>query len=286
MDAVPTPRTAEGREGLAAIVGEPQRALVAFDFDGTISPIVPDPDAARAHPGAVAALTRLAPSLRAVAVITGRPAEAAVRYSGLGEAEGLRHLTVLGAYGAERWDAATGSVSAAEPPPGVAAVRAELPGLLAELGAPPGTSTEDKGRAVAVHTRRTDDPAAAFELLRAPLFALAERHGLVVEPGRMVLELRAPGIDKGAVLEEHVREVGAGAVLYAGDDLGDLAAFAAVEKLRGAGVPGLLVCSGGAGTDEHVPEVADRADIVVDGPAGVVQLLSALADLIAEGRRD
>ncbi|WP_303647152.1 trehalose-phosphatase, partial [Streptomyces albidus (ex Kaewkla and Franco 2022)] len=154
--------------------------------------------------------------------------------------------------------------------------------LLAQLSAPEGTWTEDKGRAVAVHTRRTDDPEAAFALLRDPLFALAERHGLVVEPGRMVLELRAPGVDKGAALTEHLREVGAGAVLYGGDDLGDLAAFAAVERLRGEGLPGLLVCSGGGETNESVPEIADRADVVVDGPAGVVQMLEALADLLTE----
>ncbi|MFC4494549.1 trehalose-phosphatase [Streptomyces ovatisporus] len=283
MAAVPTPRTAAGRKGLDAIMGEPRRAVLAFDFDGTLAPIVPDPDDARAHPGAVPALSRLAPRLCAVAVVTGRPAEDAVRYAGLAGAVGLEHLTVLGAYGAERWDAATGSVTAAPPPPGVAAVRAELPGLLEDSGAPPGTRIEDKGRAVAVHTRRTDDPAAALTLLSGPLHALAERHGLLVEPGRMVLELRAPGADKGAALEAYVREVGGGAVLYGGDDLGDLAAFAAVEKLRGEGVPGLLVCSGGGETGESVPEIADRADLVVDGPSGVVRLLESLAGSLGDG---
>lgn len=281
MAAVPTPRTAAGREGLAAIVAEPRRAVVALDFDGTLAPIVPDPEAARAHPGAVPALSRLAPKLCAVAVITGRPADAAVRYAGLEGADGLEHLVVLGAYGAERWDAATGEVTAAPPPPGVAAVRARLPELLRELDAPSGTWIEDKGRAVAVHTRRTEDPAAAFESLRGPVAALAEEHELLLEPGRMVLELRAPGADKGAALAEFVRESGAGAVLYGGDDLGDLAAFAAVEELRGQGVPGLLVCSDGGATGESVPEVADRADLVVAGPAGLVQLLDGLADRLA-----
>ncbi|QPP08161.1 trehalose-phosphatase [Streptomyces bathyalis] len=303
MADVPTPRTEAGREALAAIVSEPRRAVVALDFDGTLAPIVADPADARADPGAVPVLSRLAPRLCAVAVVTGRPAEAAVRQSGLGGAEGppgsagwgspqrsegehfLGNLTVLGAYGAERWDAATGRLSTAPPPPGVEAVRAELPAILDDLGVPPGTWTEDKGRAVAVHTRRTDDPAAAFELLRAPLHELADRHGLVVEPGRMVLELRAPGVDKGAALTEYLREVGAGSVLYAGDDLGDLAAFAAVEKLRGEGVPGLLVCSGGGDTGESVPEIADRADVVVDGPAGVVRLLRGLADSLEEPGR-
>jgi trehalose 6-phosphate phosphatase len=77
-------------------------------------------------------------------------------------------------------------------------------------------------------------------------------------------------------LEEYVRESGAGAVLYAGDDLGDLAAFAAVEKLRSDGLPGVLVCSGST----EVTELAERADLVVDGPAGVVDLLNALADAV------
>ena len=81
--------------------------------------------------------------------------------------------------------------------PGVAAVPAELPGLLDRVGAWQGTWIEEKGRAVAVHTRRAQDPQAAYEALRAPLAELATRHGLIVEPGRMVLELRPPGMDKG-----------------------------------------------------------------------------------------
>ncbi len=273
---LPVPTTSAGREGLAALLERPGRAVVGFDFDGTLAEIVPDPDQARAHPGAVPALSRLAPKVRSAAVITGRPAEVAVRYGGFAGAEGLDGLVVLGLYGAERWDAASGALQAPEPHPGVAAVQAELPAVLEEHGASQGTWIEDKGRAVAVHTRRAEDPQATFERLRAPLHALAERHGLIVEPGRLVLELRPPGMDKGVALMEYVRRTGAEAVLYAGDDLGDLAAFAAVERLRAEGVPGVLVCSGST----EVTELAQRADLVVDGPAGVVELLSALADAV------
>ncbi|MCM3805825.1 trehalose-phosphatase [Streptomyces sp. DR7-3] len=273
---LPVPTTSAGREGLAALLERPSRAVVGFDFDGTLAEIVPDPDQARAHPGAVPALSRLAPKVRSAAVITGRPAEVAVRYGGFAGAEGLDGLVVLGLYGAERWDAASGALQAPEPHPGVAAVQAELPAVLEEHGASQGTWIEDKGRAVAVHTRRAEDPQATFERLRAPLHALAERHGLIVEPGRLVLELRPPGMDKGVALMEYVRRTGAEAVLYAGDDLGDLAAFAAVERLRAEGVPGVLVCSGST----EVTELAKRADLVVDGPAGVVELLSALADAV------
>ncbi len=277
---LPEPVTAAGRDGLAALLAAPAGAVLAFDFDGTLAPIVPDPAQARAHPGAAAALAALAPLVEAVLVLTGRPAALAVEYGGFAQVPGL---VVLGQYGVERWDAASGEVRAPAPHPGVAALRPLLPQWLAGVGAPPGTWVEDKGRALAVHTRRTDAPEAALDLLREPLAGLAADHGLLVEPGRLVLELRPPGVDKGAALTAFLRERGARSVLYAGDDLGDLAAFAAVEKLRTEGVPGLLVCSAALG-DAPVRDLADRADVVVPGPAGVVALAGALAGRLSRGR--
>ncbi|MFD0270218.1 trehalose-phosphatase [Streptomyces sp. NPDC127106] len=270
---LPMPVTAAGREGLAALLRAPRRSVVALDFDGTLAEIVPDPDQARAHPAAVPALAALAPEVASVAVITGRPAGVAVRLGGFAGVPGLEHLVVLGHYGAERWDAVTGIVHAPAEHPGVAAVRAELPGFLDSIGAWQGTWIEEKGRALAVHTRRADDPAAAFAALREPLAELAARHGLIVEPGRAVLELRPPGMDKGVALTEYLAETDAEAAVYAGDDLGDLAAYAAVEKRRAEGLPGLLVCSG----SEEVPELASRADLVLPGPAAITSFLWALA---------
>lgn len=279
---LPTPVTRAGRDGLEALLARPRAAVIGLDFDGTLAPIVADPEQARAHPEAVPALAALAPEVASVAVITGRPAEVAVRHGGFGGVPGLEHLVVLGHYGAERWDAATATVTAPPAHPGVAAVRAELPAILERAGAGQGTWIEEKGRAVAVHTRRAQDPQATFETLRAPLTDLAARHGLIVEPGRLVLELRPPGMDKGTALREHVRATGATAVLYAGDDLGDIPAFEAVGRLRAEGVPGLLVCSGST----EVTDLATRADLVVDGPEGVVALLRTLtAHLTPRTRR-
>ncbi|MBC9728880.1 trehalose-phosphatase [Streptomyces sp. TRM68367] len=277
-NALPAPTTAAGRDGLQAILTRPSRAVIALDFDGTLAPIVPDPEQARAHPEAVPALAALAPKVAAVAVITGRPAEVAVRYGGFAGVPGLEHLVVLGHYGAERWDAATGEVTAPAPHPGVAATRAELPGVLRRAGAADeGVWIEEKGgRAVAVHTRRAADPQAAFEALRTPLADLAAHHGLHLEPGRMVLELRPPGMDKGVALTEYVRDLTATSVLYAGDDLGDLPAYTAIDELRTNGTPGVLVCSG----SEEVAELRTRADVVVDGPQGVVTFLRTLASHI------
>lgn len=270
---LPEPVTAEGRAGLAALLADPGRALVALDFDGTLSPIVPDPAAARAHPGAVPALGQVAAVVGTVAVITGRPAASAVDLGGF---EAVPGLVVLGHYGLERW--ADGALESPPSQPGVEAARAELPGLLAGADAPDGTRIEDKGHAVAVHTRQAADPQAALDRLRGPLGGLAARHGLAVEPGRMVIELRPPGMDKGQALRTLVQQRGPSAVMFCGDDLGDAAAFGAVRALRGEGMPGLAVFSGSA----EVTALAERADLVVDGPDGVVALLGSLAAAVRQ----
>ena len=265
---LPSPRTEAGKAGLAALLRTPSRALIALDFDGTLSPIVDDPAAARAQPGAVGALRRLSRLAGTVAVITGRAAPAAVELGGLDQVPGL---LVLGQYGRQRWE--SGTLTSPPVPPGVATARQQLPGVLTAAGAPGGVWTEDKGDALAVHTRRATEPQQVLERLRGPLADLAERTGLAVEPGRMVIELRPPGSDKGQALKTLARARSAAAVMYCGDDLGDEPAFRAVAELRGEGLPGLAVCSGST----EVSSVAELADLVVDGPDGVVALLDALA---------
>lgn len=265
-----TPVTAAGTAGLAAIIADPRRALLAFDFDGVIAPIVADPEQSRPHPRMLDALTRLAPRVGQLAVVTGRPAEVAVHYGGFDSIPALARLVVFGQYGRERWTA--GTLVAPPVHPGVAAALAVLPDLLAAADAATAW-IEDKGGAVAVHTRRCDDPQGTFERLRAPLAALAMAEGLHLEPGRLVLELRPPGVDKGTTLRTYAAELGAAAVAYTGDDLGDLPAFDAIDALRADGVPGLKVASGSA----EVVDVARRADLVVDGPAGVADFFDAVA---------
>ena len=265
----PTPRTEAGRTGLAALRAEPSRALLAFDFDGTLSPIVDDPAHAHAHPEVAPRLHDLAGRVALVAIVTGRPAEVAVDLGGIEDVPGL---VVMGHYGLQRWEA--GRLSTPDVGSGVPQARALLPDLLADLEAPEGTTIEDKDQALAVHVRRTADPQAAYDLLTAPMAMLAARTGLTVEPGRFVLELRPAGFDKGRALRVLAHEADAGSVAFFGDDLGDLAAFEAVEGLRAAGPPGLLVCSG----SDEVVELARRADLVVDGPQGVVDLLAVLLD--------
>jgi trehalose 6-phosphate phosphatase len=267
------PTTTAGKAGLAALLADPQHGLVGLDFDGTLAPIVADPAQARALPSAAPALRRLGERVGTVAIITGRPASVAVEYGGLTCLPPVGGLLVLGHYGAERWDAVSGQVTSPPEHPGLGPARREVD----DLELPPGSQVEDKGRSFAVHTRRAVDPAGAFTQLRPLLEDIAVRHDLHVEPGRLVLELRPPGIDKGTALDALVRERDARSVVFIGDDLGDLAAFRAVAQLRAAGRAGLAVCSGST----EVPELADHTDLVVDGPEGVVAFLSALADALA-----
>lgn len=265
MEPRHTPRTAEGRAGLAALLADPARALIALDFDGTLSPIVEDPSASRLADGGPAALRGLAALAGQVAVVTGRPAATVVELGGLADVPGL---LVEGQYGAERWRA--GEVHRPDPPPGLADVRAHLPAILA--GTDAGVWTEDKYLSLVVHTRRAGDPDRALADLAGPVRALAHAHGLDATLGRYVIEIRIPGVDKGGALDRLLGEFRPGSVLFAGDDLGDLPAFDVVERRRAGGLPGLTVCSGSA----EVPEVARRADLVVDGPDGVVEFLVAL----------
>jgi len=179
----------------------------------------------------------------------------------------------------ERWDAATDEFDIPPDPGQVAALEQEIPPLLDRLGQG-AAHVEHKGRAVVVHTRQLPDPDASFATLTGPLNDLAERHEMVVEPGKNVLEIRSPGVDKGIALRDIVAGTGARQVVFIGDDLGDLPAYRVVEELRREGRGGLLVCS--ASHEEDA--LSALADVVVQGPEGVATWLEELADAL-EARR-
>lgn len=254
------------------VVSDPRGVLLGLDFDGTLAPIVDDPARASIHPASRAALARLAPRLGTVAIITGRPVDQALAMGSFADAVEFGELIICGQYGAERWDAATGIVQAPPVPPGVAALAEALPRWLAEHGAAD-ARIEPKGLAVAVHTRGT---GLGLDDLRAPLADLAAGHGLVVEPGREVLELRGTHVTKGETLTALLAERGARSVVYAGDDLGDLPAFEAVAAAREAGLAGVAVAS--ASTEQSA--LLPLADLVLDGPDGVAAWLTSLADAL------
>jgi trehalose 6-phosphate phosphatase len=248
---------------LAPLAEAPRRSALCLDFDGTLSTIVSDPVAARPLPGVPELLARLAARVGLVAVISGRPVS--FLQSVLASPRGVR---LVGLYGLEEIGPdGTRSVrpDAAPWEPVIAQVVAR-----AEAEAPAGIYVEPKGLTVTLHWRHAPEAAGWVASFAA---REAQDRGLRVQQARRELELRPPlAVDKGTV----VRSLAAGfsAVAVFGDDLGDLPAFDALGDLASAGV---AVARVAVVDDESPAEVADRADLVVEGPPGAVALLELLA---------
>jgi trehalose 6-phosphate phosphatase len=242
--------------------------LVALDFDGTLAPIVANPDDSRPVSGTADALHALADRGATIALITGRDAHTVLRLSGL---EPVAGLIVAGIYGAETWHG--GELSTPPEPPALGQLRTRLPEILATYSPDDRIWIEDKRLSLVVHGRRADDPERALDPLRAPVAALADELHLEVHPGKGVIELRLPGFDKGEALRRLVTEADPEFVLFAGDDVGDLPAFAEIRRLRTAGTAAWSVGVRSA----DVPELPEAADVLVGAPAELVSLLAGIA---------
>ncbi|MGV0992165.1 MAG: trehalose-phosphatase [Mycobacterium sp.] len=204
-------------------VSSARRPAFFFDFDGTLSDIVDEPDAATLVPGADAALRSLA-ALYPVAVLSGRGLD------DIRERIGIPGLWYAGSHGFEMV-APDGTYhhneTAAQAVPLLDLAAAEL---IERLSSIPGVVVEHKRYAVAVHFRNAAAGAAAT--VTAAVHDAGRRHGLRVTSGRMVVELR-PNLDwdKGRTLEWIAGEVdGTESLLpiFIGDDLTDEDAFDAV----------------------------------------------------------
>jgi trehalose 6-phosphate phosphatase len=140
-----------------------------------------------------------------------------------------------------------------------------------------GLRLESKGPIQALHWRGATDEAAA-EQLAERIAGSAEGVGLVPHWGRKVLEIRpAAGIDKGTAVERLLGERGARVALFGGDDRGDLAAFDALGRLVEVGSLSAAVRIAVA-SEEGPPELTERADAVVEGPEGFLEVMRLLAE--------
>jgi trehalose 6-phosphate phosphatase len=253
-------------QAVARLGDDPSSTGVFTDFDGTLAPIVDDPTTARPLEGVVDALAAVADRVGRVGVISGRPA------GFLAEHLGGRGLSLYGVYGLERVEEDESGEPHVVPSPEAegwleaveeAAARAER-----ELG--DRVSVERKQVSLTLHYRGA--PEAADEVERWAE-ETADASGLVAHAARMSYELRPPvEHDKGQVLESAAHDLGA--VCFFGDDRGDLAAFDALDRLAGKGVKTLRV---GVQSDEAPSELLERADLVVEGPSGVLEVLQAIA---------
>jgi trehalose 6-phosphate phosphatase len=190
-----------------------------------------------------------------IGLISGRPAEEVRRLVPVPDVE------VFGVYG----------LSEAGPVFPVTKVREDVESATRKIR---GAWVEDKRVSVAVHYRAAEDVDSAGAILSSALGAIAARDGFTVLPGKMVFELvpqDTPG--KGSVIETQQETRSLLACMYAGDDFADLHAFAALDRLRSAGI---LTVKVAVRTAETPAQLVSGADIVVHRPAGLVELLSDL----------
>ena len=258
-------------DALGPLRADPARAAILFDIDGTLAPIVEHAADARVPEPTRQLLAQIARRYGVVACVSGRRASEARAIVALGT------ISYLGSHGAELLRAGwTEPVVDPEVEKWTERIRdvardsdtAELRRLRVRL--------EDKGPIVAFHWRGAPDEEAARAAIDA-VAAKAEAAGLRTHWGRKVLEVRPPvRIDKGAGISAFLTDTDVEVALYVGDDVTDLDAFHTLVALAEEGRISRAIRVG-VRSDEGPSAITDEADVVVDGTAGVTELLAALA---------
>jgi len=257
-------------EVLAPLRSDPSGAAVLLDVDGTLAPIVRDPEAATVPERMRRVVHRLTETYALVGCVSGRRASVARRMVGIGS------IPYAGNHGAELLLRGAGKATVdPEAERWAGRVRGVADGVRADRLREAGLLREDKGPIVALHWRGADDEARA-EALAREIAASARDVGLVIHEGRRVLELRPPvPIGKDAAVRRLLAITPVHTALYVGDDLTDVDAFDGLHGLVEEGRLNHVACIG-VRSDETPAQLADAADVLVDGIDGVRDLLEAL----------
>jgi trehalose 6-phosphate phosphatase len=260
-------------EALAPLRADPSRAAVLLDIDGTLSPIVEYAAEAHVPEATRQLLIAVARRYAIVACVSGRRASEARAMVSIGT------ISYIGSHGAELLRA--GWTEAVLDP-----ALEDWARRITEFGREADTAElrrgrvriEDKGAIVAFHWRGAPDEDAARALIDA-IAARAEAAGLRTHWGRKVLEVRPPvKIDKGSGIMSFLQdtETELDAILYVGDDTTDLDAFRALGQLVSDGRVARAVRVG-VGSEEGPSAIAEEADVMLEGPEDVKELLAMLA---------
>ena len=246
-----------------------RRPLGLFtDVDGTLSEITAARYEATVSPRMVGQLERLCGLLPAVVAVSGRPAVQAR------DMVGVEGMVYYGAHGLERWEQGQVSTLLDQPDEVRRLMLEVLAGLSAELGGLPGVSLEDKVHTLSAHFRQSSQPEEAGERILAAAQRWSGPRGLAVRRGRMVVEVRPPGVTKGSAVRREAQRLGLRAAIAVGDDETDADAFDVLHALSEEGdFVGLAVLVASGETPRRLLEAADAT---VDGVGGVEELLERL----------
>jgi len=238
--------------------------LVATDYDGTISPIVDDPERAAPQREAIVALKMLAAMPQThVAVISGRALSDLARLTG-----SLDDVHLVGSHGSE-FDVDFGT--SLSPEAGALRVRIEDE-LLSIAEMHEGLTIETKPASVALHYRLAPEDVAA-RAVQSALDGPGTHDGVYLKRGKMVLELTVVAMSKADALERIRHRIGASAVVFFGDDQTDEEGFA---TLTGPDVSVKV----GAGESRATYRVADPLEV-----SHKLARLCELRELWLEGAR-
>jgi trehalose 6-phosphate phosphatase len=259
-------------EALEPLRSDPSHSAVLLDIDGTLAPIVRHATDAHVPEATRTLLIEIAKRYRLVGCVSGRRAASARQVVAIGS------IAYVGNHGGELLRAgATRPEVDPELEAWAARVRAFAAHVYTAEHQRLRVRSEDKYAIAAFHWRGAPDEAAAAAAVRA-IAARAEEQGLAVHWGRKVLEIRPPVVlDKSLGISALLGGQGPqfAAALYAGDDTTDLDAFRGLRELERAGAVARAVCV--AVRSEEAPrELIERADLAIDGPDGVRELLEAL----------
>lgn len=218
------------REAIARLAAAPA-ILVATDFDGVLAPLVEDPMSSRPLPGTVEALRALGrmPSTT-VAAVSGRDLETLGLLTGLADdaADPDSGVVLVGSHGAQtsRPEVSASADLTEAQRATLARLDDQLTGLISRH---PGTRIERKPAAVVLHTRGLDPALAEAAETEATTLGSAVE-GAHVMPGKCVVEMSVTDASKGRALRDLAAWCGATGVYYAGDDVTDERAFAAMDS--------------------------------------------------------
>ena len=266
------PPAATLAEALAPLRADPARAAVLLDVDGTLAPIVRHAEEAIVPEATRALLIRVARRFGLTACISGRRAAIARQIVSLGT------IAYVGNHGAETLRAGT---TQPEIDREAAAFQRRVhqfaDGAYTQDLQRARVRLEDKGPIMAFHWRGVPDEEEAEQQIKA-IGERAEAAGFKTHWGRKVLEIRPPiALDKGRGVHALLRDADLDAAVYVGDDRTDLDAFRALRECVDGGRLQHAVCVG-VRSDETPAELEAGADLLVDGPRGVRQLLEALLE--------
>jgi trehalose 6-phosphate phosphatase len=236
--------------------------VLFFDFDGVVAPVGDDPNAVQPVPEVMAAIAGLAESVQRVVVVSARPVDFLRERFGH-----LEEIDLYGLYGLEHSHGSGETNTEPAALPWVPAMAELADRARAEL--PEGALVEYKRLSVALHYRTNPHLA---EQVDAWGRAEAERLGLRVQTGRMVIEIKPPvDRDKGMVIRDVASS--AGCAWYFGDDVSDIKAFDALRELEAADERFFGICVAVA-NPETGQDVARAADLTIDSPQALGKFLA------------